>query len=430
MSGTKVLPTATEQRLIAANALKGKQRSRIFRIAYGYRVTGPFDVARFAAAVRKLAADVPLLRSVFDEHPIFASELIVRDDLEVFFDHGEVADAEQFLARAASVETAYTKGPLFQVDLARHGDAYVMLLSWDHSIVDAWSVSLCVRWLGELYGGREQLPDAATLWPEYGHREAEALSAIDEPGVFWRDQVTGARPARVAVPVSDESSGLAASVTVPLAGAGFPQQCRAVKATPGAILIASALLTAGADDADQDPRPVAMPTMFANRDPRYQDSIGLFMRTIFVRVDLAGDRTVGDVRRDTLRELGRCFRHRQESVVYLLEQYRAAIDALSTFPLPFFAQLLDVPAREPHFEGCEVELAYHGFDHIARFGAEAYMRPQADGGIEGAYVYDRVQYKLDDIERAARRHQAWIRLLLDPEASGTSIRAARETLLA
>jgi hypothetical protein len=429
MNEEQVLPTAAEQRLIAANALKARQRTRIYRISYGYRITGPFDPARFAAAVRRLAAGIPMLRAVFDEHPVVASELRVRDDQEVFFDHGPVEDPAGFLTRMAGTETSYTEGPLFQVDLARDGDAYLVLLSWDHSIVDAWSVSLCIRWLSEFYEGRAELPEGATRWASYARREADALLMIDQPGTFWRDQMAGARPATVATPTTPEPSGIADCVTISLVDKDFPRLCRGVGATPGTILLAGALATAAGYANPGDPRPITLPTMLANRDPQFQETIGLFMRTVLIQARPALERTVGDVRRNALREVGRCYRHRHESVVFLLEQYRDVVDEFSSFPLPLFAQLLDVPAREPSFGTCTVELAYHGFERTARFGVEIHMRPQPDGSVEGAFVYDQGQYRREEVELAARQQRAWIRRLVDPAATDLPLGLARDSLL-
>jgi Condensation domain len=438
-----VLPLAAEQRLLLARA--AMQRAPVYTISYGYRVTGDLDVGRLAAATRRLAAQVPLLCSVFEGSRVLPTGMRVLPEQEVFVDHGTVEDPEAFLGGLAGRRVRLTRDPLFQVGVARHGTDHVVATMWHHAIVDAWSVGLCTRWLGELYADTGGPPEGAGRWPDFVAQEAAELAAAEDPGRFWLDQHRDATFAALVPAVAESPSGQADAVTTEVAGAGFPQRCRAVGGTPGAVLLAAATLAAG-DAAG----PVALPTMLVNREPPFEDTVGLFMRTALLRGEplgppprvpagisgasaaagpvsvsgsalpgtstSSGSATVSTVRRGVLRQLGRCWRHRHESLLLLAERSPAAAAQLAAGPLPFFAQVLDVPRRELALAGCEAELVFHGFERTTRFGVELHLRPRDGGAVEGAFVYDVARYRRADVVAAAARYRAWVDVLTDPAA--------------
>jgi len=457
-----VLPLAAEQRLLLAGA--ARQRAPVYTISYGYRVVGDLDVGRLAAATRRLAAEVPLLRSVFVGSRVLPTGMRVLPEREVFVDHGAVEDPAAFLAGLAGRRVRLTRDPLFQVAVARHGGDHVVAMLWHHTIADAWSVGLCTRWLGELYADTGGPPEGAGRWPDFVAQEAAELAAVEDPGRFWLDQHRDATfaellPAGPEPPAGPQPpTGAADTVLVEVAAAGFARRCRAVGGTPGAVLLAAAALAAGSPAG-----PVVLPTMLANREPPYEETVGLFMRTVLLRGEslgppnppvpgpggmappagsasvgsasvgsasvgsalggsavvgaaLADGSSVSAVRRGVLRQLGRCWRHRHESLLLLAERSPAAAAQLAAGPLPFFAQVLDVPRRELSLAGCRAELVFHGFERTTRFGVELHLRPQDGGRVEGAFVYDVARYRRADVAAAAARYRAWVDVLTDPAA--------------
>ncbi|HEY0699531.1 MAG TPA: condensation domain-containing protein, partial [Micromonospora sp.] len=293
-----VMPVVAEQHLLAANAMMSRQRDRVYQIGYGYRITG-LDPGRLVAAVRELVARVPTLRVVFDEHPVVATEMRVRDRVDVVTEHPPVDDdpaaVAAFFAELSRGEVDFTAGPLFEAHLAPCGGDHLLFLSWDHTIVDAWSVALTIRWLGELYSGTGGPPPTAGDFPAFAEQESEGLRSVSDPTAFWHDQLVDGRAARLRPAAARPASGVADCVTFALAGTEFGQRCRAVSATPGAVLLGAAALTAEPDGPADSP--MVLPTMFANRDPRFTESVGLFMRTAMLRVEPPGDRTLGQARR-------------------------------------------------------------------------------------------------------------------------------------
>lgn len=405
-----VLPLGSEQRLLLAGA--AGQRAPVYTIGYGYRVTGDLDTARLAAATHRLAAEVPLLRAVFVGSPVLPTGMRVLPEREVFVDHGAVEDPGAFLAALAGRRVRLTRDPLFQVAVARHGADHLVFTMWHHAIADAWSVGLCTRWLGELYAGTGGPPEGADRWPDFVRQEAAALAAVEDPGRFWLDQHRDASFAALLPAGPRPATGRAETVLSGVAEAGFPQRCRAVGATPGAVLLAAATL-AGAESAEG---PVALPTMLANREPPYEETVGLFMRTALLRGEPPGERRVAEARRGVLRQLGRCWRHRHESLLLLAERSPQAAAQLRSGPLPFFAQVLDVPRRELSLPGCRAEQVFHGFERTTRFGVELHLRPRADGAVEGAFVFDEARYLRPDVEAAAVRYRSWVDLLVQSGA--------------
>jgi Condensation domain len=408
-----LLPLSSEQRLLLLGA--AVQRAPIYTIFYGYRVTGPLDVDRLGDAVRRLAAAVPMLRSVFEGNAVFPDAMRVlpeRDD--VFVDAGTVSDPEAYLAELAGRPVTVTADPLFQVTVARHGDEHVVSGMWHHTIADAWSVSLTVRWLGQLYADpAATVPGGADRWPDYVREEEAAVAALTEPGRFWQDQFEGAEPAVLAAGNGAAGSGYAAAVVTEVAAAGFPRRCRQVGGTPGAVLLTAAALT-GADRAGG---PVVVPTMLANREPAYENAVGLFMRTSLLRGEAPADRTVAEARTAVLRQIGGCWRHRYESLLSLVERSEKAAAAMAGGPMPFFAQVLDVPRRQLELAGCAVEQVFHGFERTVRFGTELHLRPQPDGSVEAAFVYDTASHERVAVEAAAGRYRDWVAVLTDPAAA-------------
>ena len=403
-------PLAAEQRLLLAGA--ARLRAPVYTISYGYRVTGDLDVARLAAATHRLAAEVPLLRAVFTGSRVLPSGMRVLPEREVFVDHGEVADAAAFLAGPADRRVRLTKDPLFQVAVARHGGGHLVSTMWHHAIADAWSVGLCTRWLGELYAGTGGPPGAAGRWPDFVADEAAALAAADDPGRYWVDQHRDAGFAELLPAGPAALSGAADVVTVEVAGPGFAERCRAVGATPGAVLLAAAVQAAGSPDG-----PVVLPTMLANREPPYEQTVGLLMRTVLLRGEPAGTEPPAEARRGVLRQLGRCWRHRHESLLLLAERSPAAAGQLGAGPLPFFAQVLDVPPRELALPGGTVELVHHGFERTTRFGVELHLRPRDGGAVEGAFVHDVARYERVAVAAAAARYRECVdRLVAEPAA--------------
>ena len=402
-----LLPLASEQRLLLAGA--AQQRAPVYTISYGYRVIGDLDVGRLAAATRRLAAEVPLLRSVFDGSRVLPTALrVLPERADVFVDHGTVDDPEAFLAGLAGRRVRLLRDPLFQVAVARHGADHVVATTWHHAIADAWSVALCTRWLGELYADTGEPPEGAGRWADFVAHEAAELAAVDDPGRFWVDQHRDATFASLVPAGPQAPTGTAETVLTEVAEAGFPERCRAVGGTPGAVLLAAATLAAGSPNG-----PVAVPTMLANREPPYEETVGLFMRTALLRGEPLGSEPVGETRRGVLRQLGRCWRHRHESLLLLAERSPVAAAQLAAGPLPFFAQVLDVPRRELTLPGGKAELVFHGFERTTRFGVELHLRPRDGSAVQGALVYDVARYRRVDVEAAAARYRSWVEILLD-----------------
>jgi hypothetical protein len=129
------------------------------------------------------------------------------------------------------------------------------------------------------------------------------------------------------------------------------------------------------------------------------------MRTVLLRGEPPRSRPPAEVRRGVQRQLGRCWRHRHESLLLLAERSPAAAAQLAGGPLPFFAQVLDVPPRELTLPGCETELVFHGMERTTRFGVELHLRPQAGGSVRGTFGYDVARHRRADVEAAAARYR-------------------------
>jgi hypothetical protein len=419
---------AGEQRLIASNSVESDQDLGMYVISHGYRLSPNVDVARLRRCLDTIVKHVPVLRAVFDEHPIVASTMYVADARNYFTTHPTIGTEDaapvKFCEACSMMPISYFEGPLFRADITKGGDTgYVLMLSWDHAIADAWTVSLCLKWLSDLYNRGCALPDGAAQWPAFVQQEVDAIRMTPDPGKFWASQLVSAQPAEFPGRADAALSGQAESFLTRLAGRGFNADCRRVGATRGVIALAAAFAACGvfSNAAGGTSAASVLPTVLSNRDEQFTETVGLLMRTVLVRLspnDVAAAPKVHEIRSTLMRQLGAMYTYRHESLVYLFERYRASLDQFCELPLPLFVQLVDVPARELVLDGCTVDCVYRGFEKSSRFAVEVHIRPAPDGGIEALFIYDRLAYSLADMHSAAANMKRWIRIFSDPSMSG------------
>lgn len=425
------MKTVGEQRLIAAHSIESDQDLGSYLISHAYRITGPVDIERLKSCLDRLVHQIPVLCAVFDEHPIVARRMTIVEKPEYFIDHGEIDCSDdkivEFCQQCAARPTDYRRGPLFRADLARCSDAHVLVLAWDHTIADAWSVSLCQTWLSDLYSGvGGAIPLDSTNWPVFVEHELDGIRATAEPGRFWVDQVEHAKPAELPGRRVGDLSQRAVSLRVPLAGDEFTKHCAEVGATRSAVALCAAFGACGAFHMNSGgPNVLVLPTMLSNRDDQFHNTVGLLMRSVLIRLAVKDEvaTTVAEIRQLIMAQLGAAYAHRHESIAYVFERYRASLENFSELPLPLFVQLVDVPARELALPGCESEAVYHSFERSCRFAAEVHLRPIANGGLEALVIYDSTVYQAEDIDAATAALIRWIAVFTDPSLSGVEVYA-------
>lgn len=172
-----------------------------FNIPVAVRLRGPLDPARLEAALRRLAAQHESLRMGIEAsgaQPILRIEHSARISL-----HRQTAPepgADGVLDRTVAwgiTDWALTpfdlaNGPLWRAGLFRLGtEDHVLSLGFNHLIMDAWSVSLFMAQLGEIYADPERLIAPVPQYSEY----SLGMQALPEPPPdWWLENLRGMPP--------------------------------------------------------------------------------------------------------------------------------------------------------------------------------------------------------------------------------------------
>ena len=175
-----------------------------YNVALCWRLAGPLDVAALARAFDEIERRHEILRTVFraakDGRPVQIVQPIAPRDLAAL---PATADELEALARAeAERPFDLSAGPLWRRSLFSFGtEDHALLITWHHIIYDAWSLSVFVRELADLYrafrDGAE--PSLAVLAMQYGDFSAQQRAAAESPTMrlhldYWRNKLAGEHP--------------------------------------------------------------------------------------------------------------------------------------------------------------------------------------------------------------------------------------------
>src|SRR6266508_4149848 len=188
------------------------------------------------------------------------------------------------------------RGTLVRVDAAEH----VVLLTLHHIVTDGWSASILERELRAIYeafsaGRPSPLPDLPVQYADFAVWQRRHLSGprLESQRAWWKDTLAGAPavlnlPADRARPTVHSFRGASLPFRIPASVmAGLKRRCQQSQATlfMGALAVFAALLHryTGQDD-------IVIGTPVAGRaHPSLEHVVGLFVNTVVVRIDLAGD---------------------------------------------------------------------------------------------------------------------------------------------
>ncbi|MFD8671493.1 MupA/Atu3671 family FMN-dependent luciferase-like monooxygenase [Streptomyces seoulensis] len=176
-------------------------------------------------------------------------------------------------------------GPLWRVALGRLGpDRHLLYLVAHHSVFDAGSTTVFLRDLAA--GLRGETPAPAPL-PALAVPEPEDGSGLE----FWRRLLDGAPVLRLPVdrPRDAARPTAGATLTYDFDGA-LARQVRAFGRSVGATAFTTVLsAVASVLGRFGDSEDVVLGTAVSHRPPGTEDRIGMFVETLALRLDLAGD---------------------------------------------------------------------------------------------------------------------------------------------
>ncbi|MFD7657747.1 amino acid adenylation domain-containing protein [Actinosynnema sp. NPDC059797] len=266
------------------------------------RVAGELDEARLRAAVRTVMARHEALRTrIVDTDGTPEQQVLDEAPEDVAF--SSVPDEEELRAfLVAEVDTPFDleTAPLMRVRAVRIGSDTALVFSAHHIICDDLSLGVVAGEVGRVYQGAEPGP-APAQFPDYAHWQADRLADGERQRQLdhWHDRLTGAPDVldlaldRPRTPNRTVAGG-SHRFTIPAALAGkLADLTRAHGCTTFAGLLAAfgVLLSrrSGADD-------VVIGSPTTHRPfPELERSVGMFVTTTALRLDLSGDPTPADL---------------------------------------------------------------------------------------------------------------------------------------
>ncbi|AYN37720.1 hypothetical protein D9753_00460 [Streptomyces dangxiongensis] len=267
-----------------------------YHIVGGVRMSGPVDPDRLRSALTALADRHEALRTGFAPGPDGVPRATVRPPAALPLPLLDVTDASGFEERGRRAVRAVeelgrepfdlAEGPLLRAVLVHAGpDDWYLGMAVHHIAVDGWSLGVLQRELGELYLDPDT-PGPATAGP---------LPAGPDPDpaaeAYWARELAGAGavtlPADLPLPRHLWNGAALPFALAPAAVARLRNLAAAHRATPYMVLLAG-LTAVLARWTDQRDLVIGTPAARRHR-PGTADRVGLFVNTLPLRVDAAGD---------------------------------------------------------------------------------------------------------------------------------------------
>ncbi|MEB2286138.1 MAG: hypothetical protein B6D46_07855 [Polyangiaceae bacterium UTPRO1] len=283
----------------------------VFVEAARWLCDGPLDPRRlvraFAATVA--AADALRLRiGEIDGWPAWSAPSAPPPELEVVDLSMDASPSDALDDLGKTLIAACASGTsLVAATLARLGpDRHALVLAQHQLVSDSWSFGLLHRRLEERYAAPAGAGDDETApgWPQFAqyvaferaYRQSPAAAAARR---YWERTRAGVHPAGESPP-SGASATRVRRIVVPLGRMRSAAVRRAAQAAAagdvglfvffGAVVAAHLQRTAGADD-------IVLDVPFANRpSAHFKETLGTFMNVCPVRIAIAGDDRVSEVR--------------------------------------------------------------------------------------------------------------------------------------
>ncbi|MFJ3793954.1 amino acid adenylation domain-containing protein [Kitasatospora sp. NPDC090091] len=297
-----------QERLVFLDRLEGAGAA--YTVPVAWRLTGPLDHGRLAAALDALVDRHEVLRTRFS----LADGVVSQDirpgwaGLELREAHSG-AEAERAVRDEARAPFELVGGPLFRAVLWRVGaDEHVLLLAMHHTVSDGWSAGLLVRDLQACHDGAEP-PRPAVRYADFARWQRERLGGEGPAGelAHWRERLAGLPvlelPTDRPRPAVRTGAGDSVGFTVgPELTARLEELGREHGATLFMTLLAAYQVLLGRWSGQRD---FGVGTPVAGRGrPEVRDVVGFFLNTLVLRADLAGDPSfaelLGRVREDAL----------------------------------------------------------------------------------------------------------------------------------
>jgi amino acid adenylation domain-containing protein len=393
--------------------------SAAYNIPAAVWLRGPLDPSALRRAFEEVARRHEALRTVFPSHAGQASQVILPGlpalpliDLSTL--PGDLREPEG--RRLALAETArpfdLARGPLARFTLLRlTAETHLVVVTLHHIVSDGWSMGILIRELGAFYGAfaaglASPLPELPLQYADFAVWQREWLQGevLEAQIAYWRERLAGVPrvsdlPTDRPHPPSQRFVGAALGGLLSAeVSRGMAEVGRKNGATPFMVLLAAVGTLLVRHGAQED---LAIGSPIAGRSRvELEGMIGLFLNTLVLRTDLAGDPSfatlLGRVRETTLS----AYAHQDVPFERLVDELAPERSLSHT---PFFQVLLALQNAPPGtltlpgitLEPAGVEMAAAKFD-LTLDAAET------TGGLALSWQYNRDVFDGPTIERLMR----------------------------
>ncbi|MER7923550.1 amino acid adenylation domain-containing protein [Streptomyces sp. NPDC096057] len=301
-----IWPLSPLQEGLLFHASLGDEASDVYAGQRALALDGPLDVDRLRRSWEGLIARHGTLRASFRRRKSGEAVQVIAREVELPWREVDLsglpeADAEAEAARLSGAELSVgfdvARGPLLRMLLLRLGERrHRLVLTTHHIVLDGWSLPILVNELEAVYraGGDARALPAIRSYRDYlawlGRQDREAARAA------WREELAGAEEPTLVVPANPARLPLRpetvlgecdAELTLALNDLARQGGVTMATVVQGAWALVLARLSGRRD--------VVFGTTVAGRPadlPGAESLIGLFINTLPVRAELAGDLSV------------------------------------------------------------------------------------------------------------------------------------------
>lgn len=303
--GTAPLSYA-QQRLWFIDQLEPNQAT--YNIPVAVRITGPLDVTALQKTVQEIVNRHETLRTRFESVSGQPQQIIEEHaaielqsfDLSVMGLQEREAEAQRLVFAEAYTPFDLGAAPLLRVRMLKlDAEEHVLAMTMHHIVSDAWSVSILIREVSELYrafiaGRPSPLPELPIQYSDYSAWQREWLKddVLLRQLDYWKTQLANAAPLELPSDHPRPAARTYRGATIPLS---FPLQLtnklKELSRKQGATLymcLLAAFQTLLSRYSGQPDITVGTP-IAGRRHPETEGLIGFFINTLVMRSDLSGD---------------------------------------------------------------------------------------------------------------------------------------------
>jgi len=296
----------SQQRLWFIDQLEPNQAT--YNIPAAVRITGPLDIPALHKCLGEIVNRHESLRSHF--HAVGgqpqqfieanAAMALQSFDLTAMEAQEREPEAQRLAYEEARTPFDLQVAPLLRVRLLKLGaEDHVLVVTMHHIVSDAWSVSILIREVTELYqafvaGRPSPLPELPIQYSDYGRWQREWLKddVLERQLDYWKKQLAGMPPLELPSdhprPAARTYRGATAPLSIPLR---LTDRLKELSRKQGATLymaLLALLKTLLSRYSGQHDIAVGTP-IAGRRQPETEGLIGFFINTLVMRSDLSDD---------------------------------------------------------------------------------------------------------------------------------------------